>query len=168
MGIGKWIGGIVGFMAKGPLGALAGYAIGSLIDSAMQSDEKETRVEESYDTGGAYGQRNSFLFSMLVMASYVIKADGRVMHSEMEFVRRFLRRNFGDAAVGEGEQILLNLFEQPKALPSSKVLEKEKRLQEATLLLKKKYGKNSVLKALDLEEGATAKERNDTIGGHKA
>ena len=62
----------------------------------------------------------------------------------------------------------LNLFEQPKALPSSKVLEKEKRLQEATLLLKKKYGKNSVLKALDLEEGATAKERNDTIGGHKA
>lgn len=106
-------------MAKGPLGALAGYAIGSLIDSAMQSDEKETRVEESYDTGGAYGQRNSFLFSMLVMASYVIKADGRVMHSEMEFVRRFLRTNFGDAAVGEGEQILLNLFEQRKRMEQS-------------------------------------------------
>ena len=47
-------------------------------------------------------------------------------------------------------------------------LEKEKRLQKATLEIKKKYGKNAVLKALDLEKGATAKERNDMIGGHKA
>lgn len=47
-------------------------------------------------------------------------------------------------------------------------LEKEKRLQQATLLLKQKYGKNSVLKAMNLQDGATAKERNDTIGGHKA
>ena len=49
-----------------------------------------------------------------------------------------------------------------------KELEKEKRLQKATLKLKEKYGKNAVLKALDYEDGATAKERNDTIGGHKA
>lgn len=47
-------------------------------------------------------------------------------------------------------------------------LEKEKRLQKATLELKDKYGKNAVLKAIDLQDGATAKERNDTIGGHKA
>ena len=39
---------------------------------------------------------------MLVMASYIIRADGRIMHSEMEFVRRFLRSTFGEAAVGEG------------------------------------------------------------------
>lgn len=49
-----------------------------------------------------------------------------------------------------------------------KELEKEKRLQKATLQLKEKYGKNAVLKALDYQEGATARERNDTIGGHKA
>jgi len=47
-------------------------------------------------------------------------------------------------------------------------LEKDKRLQQATLEIKKKYGKNSVLKAMDLEEGATAITRNGTIGGHKA
>lgn len=65
----------------------------------------------------------------------------------------------------------LSLFETQQTKNKTKSLqdlEKEKRLQEATLLLKKKYGKNSVLKALDLQEGATAKERNDTIGGHKA
>ncbi len=116
MGFGKWIGGIVGFMAMGPLGALAGYAIGSLLEKA--SDAGGTAGGGSY--GDAYdpyaGQRNSFLFSMLVMASYIIRADGRIMHSEMEFVRRFLRANFGEAAVSEGEQILLNLFEQRKQM----------------------------------------------------
>lgn len=46
-----------------------------------------------YEDAGYGGRRNSFLFSMLVMASYIIRADGRIMHSEMEFVRRFLRMN---------------------------------------------------------------------------
>ena len=117
MGYGKWIGGIVGFMAGGPLGALAGYAIGSLFDN------KENYRESSYGGAGngygsqqAYGQRNSFFFSLLVMASYIIKADGKVMHSEMEFVRKFLRVNFGNEAAVQGNDILLNLFEQRKQM----------------------------------------------------
>ena len=48
-----------------------------------------------------------------------------------------------------------------------KDLEKEKRLQEATLKLKQKYGKNAVLKGMNLVVGATGKDRNNTIGGHK-
>ena len=47
-------------------------------------------------------------------------------------------------------------------------LEKERRLQEASLTLKKRFGKNAVFKGSDLQEGATALERNRTIGGHKA
>ncbi len=47
-------------------------------------------------------------------------------------------------------------------------LKKEKRMQEAVLTIKKKYGKNAILKGMNLEEGATAKERNSQIGGHKA
>ena len=49
-----------------------------------------------------------------------------------------------------------------------KDLEKEKRLQDATLKLRQKYGKNAVLKGINLVEGATGKDRNNTIGGHKA
>ena len=45
---------------------------------------------------------------------------------------------------------------------------KEKNLQKALLEIKKKYGKNAVLKGMNLEEGATAKDRNAQIGGHKA
>lgn len=46
--------------------------------------------------------------------------------------------------------------------------EKERRVQEAVLDIKKKFGKNAVLKGMNLQEGATAKERNAQIGGHKA
>ncbi len=113
MKYGKWIGGIMGFMTMGPLGALAGFAIGSLFDKAAdaQMSQGGERPNDMY-----MGQRNSFLFSMLVMSSYIIRADGRVMHSEMEYVRRFLRTNFGEQAEEEGERILLNLFEQRKRM----------------------------------------------------
>jgi len=47
-------------------------------------------------------------------------------------------------------------------------LEREKRLQKAVLSIKKKYGKNAVLKGMNLKEGATAVDRNNQIGGHKA
>ena len=47
-------------------------------------------------------------------------------------------------------------------------LEREKRLQKAMLDIKKRYGKNAVLKGMNLQEGATAKERNAQIGGHRA
>ncbi len=49
-----------------------------------------------------------------------------------------------------------------------KKMEKERKLQEAMLEIKKKYGKNSILKGMNLQEGATARERNQQIGGHKA
>ena len=119
MGLGKWIGGFLGWMVGGPLGALAGYFIGSLFEDSSFSIESdgggyqtgEYTREQTYQ-----GQRNSFFFSMMVLASYIIRADGRVMHSEMEFVRNFLRVNFGESAVTQGEQILLKMFEQQKQM----------------------------------------------------
>ena len=47
-------------------------------------------------------------------------------------------------------------------------LEEEKHLQQAMLDIKKKYGKNALLKGMNLQEGATARQRNNQIGGHKA
>lgn len=47
-------------------------------------------------------------------------------------------------------------------------LERERRIQTTVLSIKKKYGKNAILKGMNLEDGATAKERNRQIGGHKA
>ena len=120
MSIGKWIGGIVGFITAGPLGALAGIILGSLFEGeSMHTGGSFTRTTygESQPNQNPYtGQRNSFLFSLLVLASYIIKADNKIMHSEMEYFRRFLRNNFGEIAVKEGEDILLRLFEQRKRM----------------------------------------------------
>ncbi|MCM1468355.1 MAG: DNA methylase, partial [Alistipes sp.] len=67
----------------------------------------------------------------------------------------------------------LELFTDYGALEESRAkereeLSKERRLQEAMLTVKKKYGKNAMLKGTNLTEGATAKERNGQIGGHRA
>lgn len=67
----------------------------------------------------------------------------------------------------------LELFTDYEALEQKQaeekaLLERERRMQEAVLDIKKKYGKNSILKGMNLLEGATAKERNAQIGGHKA
>lgn len=67
----------------------------------------------------------------------------------------------------------LNLFTNNKNIKfktqkEKQELEKEKRLQKATIQIKQKYGKNAILKGMNLEEGATTKERNEIIGGHKA
>lgn len=121
MGIGKWIGGVLGFMAFGPLGALAGIILGSFFEEGAnmtgQSFSGGTNYDDEHTRRDPYaGERNSFLFSMLVMASYIIRADGKIMHSEMEYVRQFLRRNFGEIAVSQGEEILLKLFDQAKRM----------------------------------------------------
>lgn len=114
------------------MGALAGYALGKLLEGNGNN----------YDNGQStyadpvYGQRNSFLFSLLVMASYIIKADGKVMHSEMEFVRQFLRVNFGEAAVNEGNQILLNLFEQRKQMDAKNPAAFRKAIHECGLQIR--------------------------------
>lgn len=58
-----------------PLGALAGFVFGSLFDT--DSNDAGSYYGEAPTHGTTYtGQRNSFLFSMLVMASYIIRADG--------------------------------------------------------------------------------------------
>lgn len=67
----------------------------------------------------------------------------------------------------------LDLFTDPETLnknieEADKQLKKERKMQEAVLSIKKKYGKNALLKGLNFEEGATAKDRNQQIGGHKA
>lgn len=116
MAIGKWIGGFLGFITAGPLGALAGIVLGSLFDKGL--DEVNTPDHNIFDDQQRQteGQRNSFFFSFLVLAAYVIKADGRIMHSEMECVRRFLRNNFGPAAEQQGNEILLKIFDEQKKM----------------------------------------------------
>ena len=67
----------------------------------------------------------------------------------------------------------LDLFTDYMALEQQRkkkneALEREKKMQQAMVDIRKKFGKNAILKGMNLEEGATARERNRQIGGHKA
>ena len=77
------------------------------------------------------------------------------------------------AAVQHTEPQQLDLFTDYEALKKQKQeeqarLEKERRIQEVQLKIKQRFGKNAILRGLNFSEGATAKERNEQIGGHKA
>ncbi|MDE5571791.1 MAG: DnaJ domain-containing protein, partial [Prevotella sp.] len=100
---------------------LAGIVVCSVLDEmldAVNTPDTQGTFDSAFGQQSAQqayqGQRNSFLFSMLVLASYIIKADGRIMHSEMELVRNMLRQNFGEPARQQGEEILRRLFDEQK------------------------------------------------------
>ena len=83
-----------------------------------------------------------------------ITAEGVIKESEIPQEKEFEQLSFFDRKNDE------------KAKEAE--LEKEKRAQKAALAIKAKYGKNALIKGMDLEEGATTMERNGQIGGHKA
>lgn len=73
----------------------------------------------------------------------------------------------------EGQMEQLSLFtdyaaQEKRQAEEAADLEREKKMQKAVLDIKKKFGKNAILKGMNLQEGATAKDRNSQIGGHKA
>ena len=82
-----------------------------------------------------------------------------------------LTPRFSQEKEGNWEQ--LDLFTDYENLEKERkqeqeTLEKERRLQDALLAIRQKYGKNAILKGTSLQEGATMRQRNDTVGGHRA
>lgn len=79
---------------------------------------------------------------------------------------RIVGEDFED---GSDKYEQLDLFTDPKAAERQKAaLGREKNMQKALIEIKKKFGKNAVLRGMNFEEGATARDRNAQIGGHKA
>ena len=124
MGKTKWITGLLGWVTFGPIGALIGYFLGSAVESyidmARQIPGGESGQGSSqggygrggYSQGGGYTatqQRNSFMVSLLVLSSAVIRADGKTLQSELDYVRNFVRSNFGEAATYQAMSILSDL-----------------------------------------------------------
>ena len=132
MGSKKWIGGVLGWIIYGPIGALVGFIFGAVYDGIDKINESESNPRNgkggqysrsgSYQQGGQYsrsgssrkewqtGQRNSFLSSMLVLFAAVIKADGKMTDRELEYTKNFVRANFSPQAAEETESVLRQLM----------------------------------------------------------
>jgi len=105
---GKWIGGGLGFTVGGPIGALLGFAIGSLFDKVGDSS-----VDYSTTTRSSYQSTpNDFGASLLVLVAAVMKADGKILKSELEFVRRFFNKQFGSEKTKQHMLVLRELLKK--------------------------------------------------------
>jgi DnaJ like chaperone protein len=100
LSFGKWIGGGLGWALGGPIGGILGFVFGSIFDS-VQSGEYEHK-------GFTPTQEGDFKVSLLVLIAAIMKADGRILKSELNYVKQFLLRQFGDK---EAERLLLLLRE---------------------------------------------------------
>ena len=104
---GKWIGGGLGWAVGGPIGAIFGFFIGSVID------DNTTDVRQIKTTG--YSGRTTaggYVMSLLVLVAAVMKADGRVLKSELDYVKKFMVANFGPASAQEAVKMLRDLLKQ--------------------------------------------------------
>ncbi len=108
MGLGRWITGALGWAIGGPIGALIGFAVGAMLESDGSGAQER---------GGGREQYNSFMISLLVLSAAVMKADGKVMRSELDYVKEFIRQNFGEPAVAQALKILQGLLEKEIDLP---------------------------------------------------
>jgi DnaJ like chaperone protein len=112
MGYGKWITGALGWALGGPIGGIIGFAIGSIFEKGKQSEQYQQQEQYAGRSYSNIEQRNSFLVSLLVLSSAVMKADGRIMQSELEYVKRFIRQNFGEDAEREASLFLRDLLKK--------------------------------------------------------
>ena len=101
-----------------------------------------------------------------VMSLYDRIVDETLLVRRVNIVACHVLRETDVVPSGIGMQMDLFSEENPEEKEENR--QREKRRQQAVIEIKKKYGKNAILKGMNLEEGATARDRNRQIGGHKA
>lgn len=108
MSVTKWIFGGLGFVLGGPIGALVGVLIGSLFDYNIKKydEEQAPNAKRSYKRA----TQGDIQVSIIVLIACVIKADGRVLKSEINYIKPFLLRNFGEEGAKQALLLLKELL----------------------------------------------------------
>jgi len=138
---GKWIGAGLGWTLFGPIGAIFGFAAGTIIDA-----DENLKTERQVTT------RGDFIASFLVLVAAVMKADGTIKRSELDFVKKFLKDLLGHE---EAQEALLTLRDiLKKDIPIENVcyqinahLEYESKLQLIHLLIEIAHADNELVKS---------------------
>eukprot|EP01156_Anaeramoeba_ignava_P007553 Anaeramoba_ignava/a352626_11.p1 GENE.a352626_11~~a352626_11.p1 ORF type:complete len:240 (-),score=26.98 a352626_11:120-839(-) len=106
---GKWIAGGLGWALFGPIGGIIGFVAGSIIDA----DKVTPGPSRQQTTTGGYAM------TLLVLTAAVMKADGKVLKSELDFVKQYFTRIFGFDAAQEALLMLRDILKQ--AIPIDEV-----------------------------------------------
>lgn len=127
MSFAKWVGGALGWSFGGPIGAIIGLAIGSFVDNLTDNGtpllgERQTgNKRDTYRTKPNYGKRTSsrpqtqsgdFEVSLLILASIVIKADGKQDQRELDFVRQQFTNMYGKDRANKAFELFKRITKQ--------------------------------------------------------
>ena len=123
MAFGKWINNLNGLFEEGPMKELTEHV--SAQSQTKLSAENVVITDEFRNTFNVNSPvrenlRNSFLFSMLTMASYIVIADGKVEPEEYNFLGKFLRDTFSEEAEVEGMDVVKKLIAKHDELEARK------------------------------------------------
>ena len=111
MSLGKWILGGLGFVVGGPIGALIGVFIASMFD---ESKNTLNNTESTSTTNHARRRatQGDISVSIIVLLACVIKADGRVLKAEINYIKPFLLRTFGEEQAKQALALLKQLLNE--------------------------------------------------------
>jgi len=153
-----------------------GYDIANLEDPVLRRQYSGTVVTDHYGRKipkHAHGTANlgrktasTRLIMDAVLALYDRIIDEKLLVRRINLTAAHVVREQEAGHVPEAVQ--LDLFAEPEDKSGEEALEREKRRQKAMLQIRKKFGKNAILKGMNYMEGATTRDRNAQIGGHKA
>tara|TARA_B100000809_G_scaffold266004_1_gene326832 strand:- start:2663 stop:3439 length:777 start_codon:yes stop_codon:yes gene_type:complete len=130
MSFAKWIGGALGWSFGGPIGAIIGLAIGSLIDGSSQGGgfllgdgntqgKRKSSRSRTQTRTRPQTRSGDFELSLLILASVVIKADGKQEQSELDFVRSQFVSMYGKERANQAFKLFKNISKQH--IPTRKV-----------------------------------------------
>lgn len=101
MGYGKWIAGGLGWAFGGPIGGLIGYGIGSFVEKAAKGNQDTQETT-----------RGDFAVTFVVLTASVMNADGKVLKSELDFVKKYFIKFFGPEQAKDMLQILKDVLKK--------------------------------------------------------
>lgn len=102
---GKWIGAGLGWTFGGPIGAMIGLSLGWMFDNANKEDFEKRGYNNNTTTG-------DFAVSLVVLIAAVMKADGKVVKSELDYVKSFFVQRFGADSAAEALKMLRDILKQ--------------------------------------------------------
>ena len=123
MALGKWISNLKGLFEEGPMKELTEHVADTpQVKLSAENVVITKEFQETFNVNSPVREniRNSFLFSMLVMASHIVIADGKVEPEEYQFLGKFLKENFGEEAEQEGLNVVKKLIAKHEELEARK------------------------------------------------
>jgi DnaJ like chaperone protein len=98
----RWIAGGLGWAFFGPIGGVLGFVVGSVVDGTQSRGS----IEQGRTTTG------DFAVSLLVLIAAVMKADGKIVKSELDYVKRYFVQAFGESTAAEAIMMLRDILKQ--------------------------------------------------------